>query len=234
LEVENKKKRGFADELSRNKPTQALNPKKMSTDAALAHKRRKLARDPKEEAKDLESSFGSDTPRSKEYRILLKDHYDILVPPRLQFSEWKELHQTAKTQIAMCIQDLLKLRFHKGQTNLPKFFCEDNFVEMVLIPGGQFTMGLSDVLEEELYQLIVETFDMEDLPYDEVLETDHGTILGSVNQMRPTQHIMIEPFLLATKPMTYRQVNTYLPNFPPPYFPDDADGSDDDEDDKRG
>jgi hypothetical protein len=52
--------------------------------------------------------------------------------------------------------------------------------------------------------------------------------------MRPIQHITIEPFLLATKPMTYRQVNTYLPNFPPPYLPDDADGSDDDEDDNEG
>jgi hypothetical protein len=41
------------------------------------------------------------------------------------------------------------------------FLCEDNFVERILIPGGQFTMGLSDVLEEELYQLTVETFDME-------------------------------------------------------------------------
>jgi hypothetical protein len=53
----------------------------MSTDAALAPKRRKLARDPKEEAKDLESSFGSETPRLKEYRLLLKDYYNTLVPP---------------------------------------------------------------------------------------------------------------------------------------------------------
>jgi hypothetical protein len=92
----------------------------MSTDAALAPKRRKLARDPKEEAKDLESSFGSEAPRLKEYRLLLKDYYNTLVPPRLQFSEWKELHQTAKTQIAMCIQDVLELRFQGFQQRANK------------------------------------------------------------------------------------------------------------------
>jgi hypothetical protein len=47
--------------------------------------------------------------------------------------------------------------------------------------------------------------------------------------MRPTQEIAVQPFLLSTTPMTYRQVQTYLPNFPPPNMPDDNDGDDEEE-----
>jgi hypothetical protein len=82
-------------------------------------------------------------------------------------------------------------------------------------------------LEEQLYHLIVETFELEELPYDEVLETDDGTILKTASRMRPTQEIALEPFLLSTTPLTYRQVQTYLPNFPPPHMPDIVDANDD-------
>jgi hypothetical protein len=62
------------------------------------------------------------------------------------------------------------------KAQFPLFQCEDNSVEFVLIPGGSFTMGLLDALEEELYNLIVETYKLEELPYDEVVETDDGAI----------------------------------------------------------
>jgi formylglycine-generating enzyme required for sulfatase activity len=59
---------------------------------------------------------------------------------------------------------------YNKKAQFPLFQCEDNSVEFVLIPGGSFTMGLSDALEEQLYNLIVETYELEELPDDEVLE----------------------------------------------------------------
>ena len=155
-----------------------------------------------------------------------KDSDDTEQWPELQLSRWKELDKTDKAELSEKIGESLKLTF-KGfhidnpsgkeeEVQFPLFKCEDNLIEFVLIPGGKFTMGLSDALEEQLYDLIVETFGLEELPFDEVIETDDGSILKFVSQMRPTSQVNVKPFLLSTTPMTFQQVKTYLPNFPAP------------------
>jgi formylglycine-generating enzyme required for sulfatase activity len=176
-----------------------------------------------EEAERLESQITDeedDRSAKEEYRSFLNEYYEILMPPRLQLERWKSLDKGIRKTLALSIQDThhkkgIKLR--RFSKKLPIFECQDTSVEFVLIPGGRFTIGLSDALEEELYELIVESFDMQELTYDDVLQTtDDDAILDSVQQMRPVKDVVLTPYVLAVTPLLYRQAKTYSPSFPPP------------------
>jgi formylglycine-generating enzyme required for sulfatase activity len=173
--------------------------------------------DMEEEAQALEAclrrSFPNEVVTSR-YGQLLRKHYGLLIPPRLQRSCWKKLSKAAKNEIAHCIQDVLHIRFvgMDKSCDLPIFLMDDSMIPFILIPGGNFVMGLSmSIIEEQLRELLLQDRGGDD-------DDDHAAASGAdvletmTCHMRPTQLVCLKPFLLATTPMTYGQAKGYVAN----------------------
>lgn len=113
------------------------------------------------------------------YRHLLRHEYDTFLPSRLELSTWKRLSTIAKEQIAYCIQDMVNHRLilqqeqmtkkHKIHLKFIRFDASElplyaiiacsnektmtaattTIMDMILIPGGTFSMGLSESMVQQ-------------------------------------------------------------------------------------
>ena len=157
-------------------------------------RKRYSGEDPEEEAKRFELNHRclANPLIQQHYRFLLQEHYETLVPQRLQHKTFEKLSRDAKEILALAIASTARhLSFVKlDAADLPVFYNSQIGAELILIPGGNYTMGLSAALENEIIQSNVGS------------RMDLILFQSTVQRMRPTRTVHIQPFLLATKPIT--------------------------------
>jgi formylglycine-generating enzyme required for sulfatase activity len=184
--------------------------------------------DPESEARMLESGRMIQSAPER-YAHLLRQHGSQLIPLRLYHAQWKTLRTSAKEQLALCLQDVVRLPFAGMRCGLPVYQLEkegnssrNSSIQMILIPGGSYTMGLSDKLRNQLSARIQDRFSpshpkerrvaLAAAANHEDASPTHARVLQSTYRMRPTQRVWIQPFLLATTPLPYQQAHPYLSN----------------------
>ena len=152
--------------------------------------------DSEEEAIRLELdhySLSSDPIKQQRLQILLQENYEALVPQRLQRKVFERLSCHAKEILALAIvdaQNTKHLSFVRlDAQELPVFYHSQIGAEFILIPGGNYTMGLSQNLENELQSNVKS-------------QMEWVLFQSTLPRMRPTQTVYIQPFLLATRPIT--------------------------------
>jgi hypothetical protein len=165
---------------------------------------------------------------------LLEDPQQFLLP-RLEGSYWKQLSTTAKELIGGCLQELLNTTQKSSNTrsfwkfigltrDLPVFLCPTTQLQFTLIVGGNYRMGISRSLQEQLHRCLLEHFQvaaLNQVPLESFKKVQHEVLqqllLVQHNQQQQTSmetnvttSCAVAPFLLATTPISIHQARLAL------------------------
>jgi formylglycine-generating enzyme required for sulfatase activity len=147
--------------------------------------------DPEEDARRMERQNLKENDQHVFFHLLLQNYATLLLP-RLQRLYWnRKPSQSAKLVIARVLGRVVGIEFLRlDAQDLPVYFHARGAVEFILIPGGQYNMGMSSFMDEELKTNIsVSCSQMELL-----------LVQSSLEKMGPIQPVHISPFLLAISP----------------------------------